>query len=121
MSRLAILLTFLTAFSVGWVPVFAAPVRLATEMTAQVTDQKPMAGHAHACAGDQNHCMGTAKAPHPALCSACIAIPAIALITITTPSTRMVVPHGTELPLVAQASAPLSPPPKPQLIASISI
>jgi hypothetical protein len=116
MSRLAILLTFLTAFSVGWVPVFAAPVRLAGEMAVQSAGQ--MAGHAHACAGDQKHCTDTAKLPHPALCSACIAIPAIGIAAVTTVSTRMLVPHGIELPLIAQASAPLSPPPKPLLIAS---
>lgn len=116
MSRLAILLTFLTAFSVGWVPVFAAPVRLSSEMAVQSAG--PMAGHAHACAGDQKQCMNTAKMPHPALCSACIAIPAIGMAAVTTASARMLVPHGTELPLIAQASAPLSPPPKPLLIAS---
>lgn len=121
MSRLAILLTFLTAFSVGWVPVFAGPVRLATEMTVRSVDAMSMAGHSHGCAGDQKHCGGTAKMPHPALCSACIAIPAIAIATMTTASTRMLVPHGTELPLIAQASAPLSPPPKPVLVASYSI
>ncbi|MBA8876435.1 hypothetical protein [Phyllobacterium myrsinacearum] len=126
MSRLAILLTFLTAFSVGWVPVFAAPARLTQEMSAQYSDGKAepaMAYHAHGhpCAGVQKHCAGMGKAPHPALCSACIAIPAIALSTITTPSTRMIVPRGAELPLVAQVSAPLSPPPKPELIASYSI
>lgn len=114
MSRLAILLTFLTAFSAGWVPVLAAPVRLASEMAVQSAG--PMAGHAHACATSQEQC--TAKMPHPALCSACIAIPAIGIAAVTTASARMLVPHGTQLPLIAQASAPLAPPPKPVLIAS---
>jgi hypothetical protein len=125
MSRLAILLTFLTAFSVGWVPVFAAPARLTQEMSLQHSDNataSAVAGHEHhACAGVQKHCAGMAKAPHPALCSACIAVPAVALTSATTPSTRMIVPRGAQLPLVAQASAPLSPPPKPQMIASYSI
>ncbi|QND52591.1 hypothetical protein HB779_12260 [Phyllobacterium sp. 628] len=113
MSRLAILLTFLTAFSVGWVPVFAAPARLATEMTADSKLQThAMNSHAHGCAGVENHCADTGKLPHPALCSACIAIPALAITPIVTPSSRMFVPLGEELPLVAQTKAPLSPPPK---------
>jgi hypothetical protein len=118
MNRLAAILVVLTALSIGWVPVFAAPGRLAAEMdlhNAAVADASPTSIHVHhasGCAGDQQHCPGDAKQQHPAVCAACIGVPAVSPPMLLVGQPKIIIPRGTELPLVALANAPLPRPPR---------
>jgi len=116
MKRLAAILALLTALSVGWVPVFAAPARLAVELGLQdvATGASQSSGHIHRsndCAG-KHHCPGDIKQLHPAVCAACIGVPAIAFVVPVIPQPKIVIPRAGELPLVALDDAPLPRPPR---------
>lgn len=118
MNRFAAILVFVTALSIGWVPVFAAPGRLAAEMdshSSSVAKASSAPVHVHrssGCADKQHHCPGDAKQQHPAVCAACIGVPAIALLTLVIGQPRIVIPRGNVLPLDAQVSKPLPRPPR---------
>ncbi|MEK1852207.1 MAG: hypothetical protein AAAC48_10080 [Phyllobacterium sp.] len=116
MNRLVAVLVLLAALGIGWVPVFAAPARLAAEMnmhdTAAGTSPAPIhVHHASGCAGKQQHCPQDAKQQHPAVCAACIGVPAVAPLILLSGQARMIIPRGKELPLVARSNAPLPRPP----------
>ena len=117
MKRLTAILALLTALSIGWVPVFAAPARLAVELGLQdvATGASQASGHIHhssSCAGKQNHCPGDAKQQHPAVCAACIGVPAITFVVPVIPQPKIIIPRAGELPLVALDNAPLPRPPR---------
>jgi hypothetical protein len=123
MKRLAAILALLTALSIGWVPVFAVPGRLAVELGMQdvATGASQASGHIHhsnGCAGKQHHCPENAKQQHPAVCAACIGVPAIMIVMPVTPQPRIVIPRARELPFVALDNAPLPRPPQTQPIVS---
>ncbi|WP_457301714.1 hypothetical protein [Phyllobacterium sp. P5_D12] len=116
MKRLVAILAFLTALSIGWVPVFAAPARLAVELGLQdvATGSSQASGHvdhSNDCAG-KHHCPGDAKQQHPAVCAACIGVPAITSVIPVIPQPKIVIPRAGELPLVALDNAPLPRPPR---------
>ncbi|ATU92108.1 hypothetical protein [Phyllobacterium zundukense] len=116
MNRLAAILVLLTALSIGWVPVFAAPGRLAEEMgshSISLADTSSGPVHVHrsnGCTGGQHHC--PQKQQHPAICAACIGVPAVTLPALVIGQPKIIVPRGEELPLVARADAPLPRPPR---------
>jgi len=122
MNRLTAILVLLTALSVGWVPVFAAPGRLAVELgshggaagaVAAGASQAPVhIHHSNGCADKQHPCPGDAKQQHPAVCAACVGVPAIMLATPVARQPRIIIPRASELPLVALDNAPLPRPPK---------
>jgi hypothetical protein len=116
MKRLAAILALLTALSIGWVPVFAAPGRLVAELGLQdvATGSSRASGHIHhsnGCAG-KHHCPGDVKQQHPALCAACIGVPAISFVVPVIPQPKIIIPRAGELPLVALDNAPLPRPPR---------
>lgn len=117
MKRLTAILALLTALSIGWVPVFAAPGRLAVELGLQyaATWAAQASGHTHhsnGCAGKEHHCPANAKQQHPAMCAACIGVPAITFVVPVTPQHKIIIPRARELPLVALDNAPLPRPPR---------
>jgi hypothetical protein len=116
MKRLAAILALLTALSIGWVPVFAAPGRLAVELGLQdiATGASQASGHIHhsnSCTG-KHHCPENAKQQHPAVCAACIGAPAIMIVMPVTPLPKIIIPPARELALAALDSAPLPRPPR---------
>ncbi len=119
MNRFAAILVLLTALSIGWVPVFAAPARLAADLaTDHVSATMPAPTpvhmhHANVCTEQNEHCAQGAKALHPAVCAACIGVPAFTLLVSVADRPKTIIPRGEELPLVAQAPAPLPRPPRP--------
>ncbi|CAN7511593.1 hypothetical protein LJR231_003655 [Phyllobacterium sp. LjRoot231] len=121
MKRLTAILVLLTALSIGWVPVSAAPGRLAAELGSHdvVAAGAVAAGALQApvhtpngCAGKQHHCPGDAKQQHPAVCAACVGVPAIMFVTPVAGQPKIIIPRASELPLVALDNAPLPRPPR---------
>ncbi len=118
MNRLVAILVLLTALSIGWVPVFAAPGRLAVDLGSHdvvAAGAAQASGHIHhasGCADKQHHCPGDARQQHPALCAACVGVPAITFVTPVTGQPKIIIPRARELPLVALDNAPLPHPPK---------
>ena len=117
MNRLTAILVLLSALSVGWVPVFAAPGRLAVELGshggAAGASQAPVhIHHSNGCADKQHPCPGDAKQQHPALCAACVGVPAITFVMPVTGQPKIIIPRARELPLIALDNAPLPRPPR---------
>jgi hypothetical protein len=117
MKRFATILALLTALSIGWVPVFAAPSRMAVELGSQDVATGALQGsihthHSNDCAGKQRHCPGDAKQQHPALCAACIGVPATMFVVPVTRQPKIIIPRAKELPLVALDNTPLPRPPR---------
>ncbi|MEK1889157.1 MAG: hypothetical protein AAAB35_16655 [Phyllobacterium sp.] len=111
MNRFATILALVTALCIGWVPVFAAPARLAAEIETPHVGGKSAAQHMHQrseCAGQ--HCAKN-SAPHPALCAACIGVPAMVITVLIGTKPKIIIPRGRELPLVTRIPAPLPRPP----------
>ena len=111
MNRFAAIIVFLTALSIGWVPVFAAPGRLAAEMGATSSTS----AHVHrsdGCTEERHHCSQDVKQQHPAVCAACIGVPAVNIPIMVAQQPSIVIPRGEELPLVARTDAPLPRPPR---------
>jgi hypothetical protein len=118
MNRFAAIVAFLAALSMGWVPVLAAPGGLAAAIlphnavAAEALPAPISIHHASACAGKKHHCPGGTKQQHPVVCAACIGVPAVTLLTLVIEQSKLVIPRGDALPLVAQASKPLPRPPR---------
>ncbi|MRG55758.1 hypothetical protein GF108_09200 [Phyllobacterium sp. SYP-B3895] len=114
MKRFAAIFALITALCIGWVPVFAAPGRLAVEIGTQhhgvETPAAPHLDQQRMCDG-QNHCAQD-PAPHLAACAACIGVPATALMVVVAAKPRIVIPRDRQLPLVNGIPAPLPRPPK---------
>ena len=117
MKRFAPILALVTALCIGWVPVFAAPARLAAELETHHMpgpEASQTASHlrrSHTCA-ELPHC-GKSAALHPAVCSACTGIPLAAFIVSMAAKPKIVIPRGRELPLMTRIPAPLHRPPRP--------
>ncbi len=111
MNRFVAIIVLLTALSIGWVPVFASPGRLAAEMGA-TSSTSAHVHHSNGCAGEQHHCSQDVKQQHPAVCAACIGVPAITIPIMVAQQPKIVIPHGEELPLAERADAPRPRPPR---------
>lgn len=111
MKRLTAILVLLTALSIGWVPVFAAPGRLA-EGIARTSPASAHVQHSDGCGSEQHHCTEGAKQQHPAMCAACIGVPAVVVPIVLAEQPKVIIPRGEELPLIAGADAPLPRPPR---------